>query len=108
MFFKKFLRPRIIIALFLIMLLIGAASAYAAANVVPESGAGDGSAAVSGYTVTAVSYSLDGSDPSLVTAVSFNITPTSGASPVSEVQVQLVSNGTWFACDESGAPAVPR
>ena len=106
MFIKKFLRTRTIIALFLIMLLIVAASAYAAANVVPESGAGDGSAAVSGYTVTAVSYSLDGSDPSLISAVSFNITPTSGASPVSEVQVQLVSNGTWFACDESGAPAV--
>ena len=106
MFIQKFFRTRNIVALLLVILLMVAAYAYAAANVVPESGAGDGSEAISGYTVTAVTYALDVSDPSQISSVSFNIAPTAGASAVTEVQVQLVCGGTWFACDESGAPAV--
>jgi hypothetical protein len=103
---KKIFRPRTIISLIAVLLLMIVAYAYAAANVVPETGAGDGDEAISGYTVTNVHYTLDAGDPSLIAAVNFDITPTAGAGPVSEVQVQLVSGGAWYTCDEAGAPAV--
>ena len=106
MYIQKFFRTRTLIALLLVIILMVTVYAFAAANVVPESGAGDGENDISGYTVTNVSYSLNGSDPSQIASVSFTITPTAGAGAVKEVQVQLVESGTWFACDESGAPAV--
>ncbi len=107
MFIQKFVRTRSIVAIILVIVLMVAAYAYAAQNVVPVSGAGDGDEDISGYTVSLVTYTLDAADPSLIDAVSFNIAPTAGASPAREVQVKLVDTSTtWFACDESGAPAV--
>jgi len=105
MFTKKFFRTRTVVAALAILLLMITAYAYAAANTVPETGAGDGAEAISGYTITNVQYTL-GADPTQISAVTFNIAPTAGASPVREVKVQLVSGGTWFECDESGAPSV--
>lgn len=105
MLFKKVFRVRTLISVIAVIILMIAAYAYAAANSVPETGAGDGSATISGYTITNVRYTL-AADPSQISAVNFNISPTAGAGPVREVQVQLVNGGTWFACDESAAPAV--
>jgi hypothetical protein len=105
MIFKKVFRGRTLISIIAVIILMIAAYAYAAANSVPETGAGDGSEAISGYTITNVHYTL-GADPSQISAVTFNISPTAGAGPVREVQVQLVSGGTWFACDESAVPAI--
>jgi hypothetical protein len=103
---QKFIfRKRNLVAIGLIILLMIVTYAFAAANVVPETGAGDGEEAISGYTVTNVQYTLD-TDPSQISAVGFNIAPTAGASPVREVQVQLEAGGSWFTCDESAAPAV--
>ena len=102
---KKIFRPRTIISIIAVLLLMIVAYAYAAANDVPVTGAGDGQAAVSGYEVTNVTYTL-AANPAEIAAVNFNIAPTAGASPVREVQVQLVNGGTWFACDESAAPVV--
>lgn len=70
-----------------------AAYAFAAANTVPNTRAGDGTGTVSGYNVTNVVYTLNGSDPSKLDSVAFDL----GAAAV-QVQVQLVSSGTWYAC----------
>ncbi len=102
---KKILRPRTLVAILAVLLIMITAYAYAAANVVPETGAGDGSNTISGYTITNVQYSLDAVDPTLIYDVSFDINPTAGASPVREVKVQLVTGGTWFDCTEAGTSA---
>jgi hypothetical protein len=102
---KKLLRTRTLVAVLAVLLLMITAYAYAAANDVPETGAGDGAETISGYTITGVQYTL-GADPSQISAVSFNIAPTAGADAVRDVRVQLVGGGAWFNCDESGAPAV--
>jgi hypothetical protein len=88
--------------IFLIVLAIGAfagaASAFAASNTVPASNAGDGSAAISGYTVTAVRYTLDGTNPRNIGTVAFTL-----SSAASDVRVKLVAaSSTFFTCANAG------
>jgi hypothetical protein len=90
-------RTRFMFVLVFALVLAVTSYAFAAANVVPESGAGDGSKAVSGYTITNVHYTVTGAD---VSAVSFAVTPTAGAGAASMVKVTL--DGTnWATCSLS-------
>jgi hypothetical protein len=72
------------------------ATAYAAANTVPASKAGDGSGAISGYTVSAIHYVLN-STPTTIDSVTFtlNSAPVAG----STIKIKLVAAGsTWYTC----------
>ncbi len=72
------------------------ATAYAAANTVPASKAGDGSGAISGYTVSAIHYNLNGT-PTTIDSVTFtlNSAPVAG----STIKIKLVAAGsTWYTC----------
>jgi hypothetical protein len=80
-------------------------TAMTAANTVPTSKAGDGSGAISGYTVSAVHYNLNATNPQNIDSVTFTLdsAPVSG----STVKIKLVSAGsTWYSCTMSGTPAV--
>lgn len=96
--------------------LLGAAAfGYAASNTVPVSGAGDGAAAISGYTVSAVKYNLatNGTD---IDSWQFSLTP-NGANPAPTVVRSKVNStsttyvtctlatSTW-TCDPSTNPSV--
>jgi len=78
--------------------LILAVSAYgfAAANTVATSGAGDGSATISGYSIGGIAYTLNGTDPSTIDSVDFTVTPAGTNPQPSTVKVQLVTGGTWY------------
>ena len=71
-----------------------AATAFTATNTVPASNAGDGSAAISGYTITAVDYTLNATNPKNLDAVAFTIAPATA----STVQVQVEAGGSWYDC----------
>jgi hypothetical protein len=73
-----------------------AAYAFTASNTVPDSTAGSGSAAVSGYTASGIGYALNATTPTNVDSVSFTISPTNGV-----VKVQLAPGGAWYACTNS-------
>jgi hypothetical protein len=76
------------------------ATAYAAANTVPASKAGDGSGAISGYTVSAIHYVLN-STPTTIDSVTFtlNSAPVAG----STIKIKLVAAGsTWYTCTNAG------
>jgi hypothetical protein len=67
--------------------------AFAATNSVTPSKAGDGSGAVSGYTVTGVSWDLNDTTPQYIDKVTFNL----GAA-ASEVKARVKkSDGTYYA-----------
>lgn len=70
------------------------AYAYTAANTVPASSAGSGSGAITGYTVSGITYTLNGTDPRDIDQVAFTIAPTAA----NTVRAQLVSGGAWYAC----------
>jgi hypothetical protein len=75
-----------------------AAYAFTAANTVPGTNAGSGSGAISGYTASNVTYTLNSSNPQNLDQVAFTISPTTTAT----VKVQLVSGGSWYSCSNSG------
>ena len=57
------------------LLIAGGAYAFTASNTVPNATVGAGTGAVSGYTITAMHYSLDATTPTNIDSVSFTISP---------------------------------
>jgi hypothetical protein len=80
------------------------AYAYADANAVPVRKAGDGTGAISAYSVvsTSVQFSLNTSNPQSIDSVTFtlNAAPSAG----STVKIKLVNaSSTWYTCSHAGA-----
>ncbi|MDT8898415.1 hypothetical protein QYE77_09060 [Thermanaerothrix sp. 4228-RoL] len=96
------MRPRLrwLYPLLIALVLAAVTFAYAAANTVPPSSAGDGSNAISGYTVSNVHYVLDSTNPAVISAVEFTL---SGSNPAQTVKVQLTASGAWYTCTLSGS-----
>jgi hypothetical protein len=91
------LRPRVLVAFAVAMILSVSAYGFAAANTVDSTNAGDGAGAISGYTVNDgdVVYLLE-ADPTYLDSVTFTLTPNAGGATPSVVRVQLVPAGTWY------------
>ena len=70
--------------------------AFTASNTVGATKVGSGQGAISGYSVSGISYSLNSSDPSSIDSVSFTISPASA----NVVKVQL--GGAWYGCSNAG------
>ena len=90
-----------IILVVLVAVLVAVGFAYAAANTVQVTGAGDGQAAISGYTVSEVKYVLMQNDPTRVDKVTFKLTPNATNPNPTKVEIQLVTGGTWYSCSGS-------
>lgn len=94
--------------------LAAGAYAYTDANTVPDTRAGDGAGAITGYTITDVQYTLDTGDPSFIDAVSF--TTNAGATTVKAKVVAAATeyedctnssgDGTSWSCDFATNPTV--
>ena len=69
-----------------------AAYTFAASNTVPATVAGDGSGAISGYTVSAIVYNLDATTPSNIDSVTFTL---SGAATT----VKIGLGGNFYSCN---------
>jgi hypothetical protein len=88
---------KVILTLLVVVVIAASAYAFAAANTVPATRAGDGSGSISGYTVTSVAYTLNSSDPSQLDAVSFTLD-----AAATTVKIKLVAAGsTWYSCTNS-------
>ena len=67
--------------------------AFTASNTVTAKAAGAGSAAISGYTVSSVAYSLNSSNPQNIDELDFTINPAAAAT------VKASLDGTnWYSC----------
>jgi hypothetical protein len=81
--------------LLIVLVLSMAIYAFAAANTVPASSAGDGSGAISGYTVSAIHYGLNAANPGNVDSVTFTLS----AAPVAGGTVKITMDGAnWYSC----------
>ena len=92
-------RFRLMALLVLAVILSAATYGFAAANTVPDGVAGEGSGAISGYTVSNVVYTLNSSDPTAFASVAFDLDANA-----SDVYAGL-GNGTviyWTSC--TGGP----
>ena len=107
MSFNKLFQVKTIAILFVGLITMASVYAFAAANVVPTSGAGDGSEVISGYTVSNVTYDTnDDGDPSTLDEVTFDLAASSGAGTPTEVFAQVdASSPSWFTCAAGTPPS---
>jgi len=88
-------RRRLALAGLLALLVAVSAYAFTATNTVPASSAGEGSGTISGFTVSAIHYTLDAANPANVTGVSFTLAP----APASGATVRAALNsGAYVSC----------
>jgi TRAP-type C4-dicarboxylate transport system substrate-binding protein len=90
-------RIKILFIVIVVLVLAAATYAFAAANTVPASKAGDGNGVISGYTVSAIHYALNGTNPTTIDTVTFtlDVAPVTGGT----IKIKLVSGGsTWYSC----------
>ena len=80
------------------------ATAYAAANTVPGGAAGDGVGDISGYTVSAVHYTLNAVNPQNIDSVTFTTDVTVPGSSI--VKIQLMASGSWYTCIGQGSTSI--
>lgn len=95
-----FKKGKIAVIIVIALILSVTTYAFAAANTVPVTAAGDGNGTITGYTISAVSYSLDSSNTN-ITAVAFNAVPANGTpavAPTFKVQITGTTNSTWITC----------
>lgn len=91
---------RIISRIGIVGLILGlavGAYAYTAANTVNSSKAGDGTGTVSGYTVSAIHYTLNATTPTNVSTVGFTL----DSAPVTGSTLKAQIGGIWYACTNS-------
>jgi hypothetical protein len=81
------------------------ATAYAASNTVPATNAGDGAAAISGYTISAIHYNLNAANPGNIDSVTFTTDTTVPAGAT--VKIKLVNAGSnWYTCTGQGSTSI--
>lgn len=97
MIVRRLIKISTVVRLALLMLLGFAAVAFAAANTVPASKAGDGVGTISGYTVSGIDYTLNATNPGNIDSVRFVVDTAPAAG--STMRVKLVAAGTtWYTC----------
>lgn len=75
------------------------AFAFTASNTVPNSKAGSGSGTVAGYVVSSVDFGLNGTDPSNLDSVTFNLDST----PVAGSTIKTKVGANWYTCTHAVA-----
>jgi hypothetical protein len=79
----------------IVIILSMAIYGFAAANVVPASSAGDGSGAISGYTISAIHYALNATNPGNIDDVTFTLS----AAPAAGSTIKINLDGAnWYTC----------
>jgi hypothetical protein len=87
---KNIPHVKLLIAVVAAAAVAGGAYAFTAANTVPASTAGAGSGAVSGYTVSALHYALDATNPANIDSLTFAVTPAIPSTGSGKVIVQAI------------------
>ena len=100
---------RIVVALLSAGVLAGGTYAFTASNSVSASKAGDGNAAITGYTVNNITYTRDPSDPTLLSSYTFDLSAAAtdvNAKPVTSQAVYdtctNTTGNTWTCPATSG------
>src|SRR5688572_17435788 len=73
--------------------------AFTAANTVPDTKAGDGTGAVTGYIVSSVHYGLNATDPTKVDSLALTLDST----PVAGSTIKVKVGGNWYTCSNTAA-----
>ena len=89
----NFRSSKMFVVVLMVLVFATAAFAFAATNTVPATYAGEGASVTSGYTVSNVAYTLNGTTASNIDSVSFDLNAAAGT-----VTVRLVTTGSYYSC----------
>ena len=104
---RKYVNPRILFVLLIAMIFATAVYGFAAANTVPDSGAGDGAGKISGYTVSKIQYTLNKENPQLLSQVMFAISADIEEVATGKVRVRLdADSSNWYDCKLDNGQAI--
>lgn len=101
-------KRRTALAVLLATIVAAAGFAFAAANTVPASNAGEGSGAIGGFTASAIHYTLDAANPANISGVAFTLAPAVGAGGTvraalgTGAYVNCGGGGTSWSCPLAG------
>jgi hypothetical protein len=101
-------RGPVLLAFAAITLFSVGGATFTAGNTVPVNSAGEGSGAISGYTITAIAYALNATDRSNVDTVTFTATANNGstAGALSSIFVEVdAGTNEWYTCTRAGGVA---
>lgn len=94
----RFRSSKLFVIVLVALVFTTAAFAFAAANTVPASYAGEGVSVTSGYTVTNVKYNLNATTPSNIDSVTFTLNAAAGT-----VKIKLMAAGSaYYNCTNAG------
>jgi hypothetical protein len=92
------------LAVVIALAISGGAYAFTASNTVPASTAGAGAGVVTGYTVSALHYTLDATTPGNIDSLTFTISPAVVTGGTVEVSATLTTGGPdTYTCTATGA-----
>jgi hypothetical protein len=92
---------KVLLAVFAVIVIAGSAYAFAGANTVTTpSKAGEGSATISGYTITNILYTFNATDPTKINKVTLT---TSALATVVKIKLVADTGGTWYACTDTAS-----
>jgi len=91
-------RRRLVLVIAAAAALAFAAYAFTASNTVPATQAGDGSGAITGYTVSNIAYQLEALNPANIDSVSFTLSAVAGTVHAKVAAASL----TFQACVNTG------
>lgn len=100
---------KVLMVIMLVFVLIGSSYAFAAANTIEVSNAGQGDVPVSGYEISDLVYNLNATDPTKVDTIVFNVTPDAAGVTKNAAEVVYLladSSAAWIQCTV-GAPTAP-
>lgn len=95
--FKK--SSRVLLVTLLLFVLAGTTYAFAAANTVDDSYAGDGQGSVKGFDITNIHYAVSGAD---INSVTFSVIDKDGGDTATDVKASMNGGTTWSNCSEGG------
>ena len=95
--FKK--SSRVLLVTLLLFVLAGATYAFAAANTVDDTYAGDGQGVVRGYNITNIHYVVDGED---IDSVTFSVVDVNGGTTATYVTASMNGGTSWATCNLGG------
>jgi len=98
---RRFKPARLLVAAMFLVVLGIVTYAFTAANTVPATKAGDGSGTITGYVITNVSYTLNGTDSSMIDAVTFDLDSIPPAGSTIKIQLDSVA-ADWYDCTNLG------
>ena len=96
---------RTIIGALAVMTVAGVGYGVTASNTVAASKAGDGNAAISGYDVSSIHYTLRAADPTFIDSVSFTLDSTPVAGSTIKAKLNSAAGSAWYSCTNAAAVA---